>query len=137
LKNEPSLNGNTSSSRSLWTSSKLIFGETSLAAGENFTRPERGFVHEPMGVMVHPVNATPGHALSRHKLLHLLPRDQAQIEPQVFRSDAGIHILSCSIIRMFSCITYVITHQCFCGVWERIKTRISQIEVISVRRHEL
>jgi hypothetical protein len=50
-------------------------GVTLLAAGEDFTRSERSFMHEPMGFVMDAVNAAPEHTLSRHKLLHAFPRD--------------------------------------------------------------
>jgi len=55
---------------------------TLLAAGKDLTRSERGFVHKTVGVMMDTITATLGHTLSGYKLLHLLPRDQAQIGPQ-------------------------------------------------------
>ena len=57
---------------------KTDLGVTLLAAGKDFTGFERGLVHKTVRIVMDAINAGPEHMLSGHKLLHLLPRDQAQ-----------------------------------------------------------
>ena len=85
-RNEVAPNSNSSASRNLRISSKLILFPHCLQQGKIFTRSERAFLHEPMRILMDPVNATPGHTLFRHKLLPLTsPQPPPKQNLKVFR----------------------------------------------------
>jgi hypothetical protein len=94
---------------------KANVSSTLLAAGEDFSGFERGLMHKTVRIVVDAINATLEHTLPGYKLVQFTP-PTTQPQHRTSRScesDAGTHILSCSMMTMFSPITYVISPNVF------------------------